>query len=570
MVFHFLPVNGTQLSYQVTEELIHWNYCKNKKEKRLNKKLIICFLIVISLISLGLKLYLVDFSIPVNSDNLGYTLNAIAHTNGDFSQSSHRAMGWSIFVSPFFSLIDSDNFIDYSNTIRALSIGVATFSIPMMYLVGRKFFDARYSLLLACLFAFEPHLNYNSGLGLSEPLFHLAIIGSFYFILNEKTRFVIISLFLAGIAYWIRINGVFVFIVITIIYFATFRKSPNLLRNYGLGIVLFLLVISPVLFERNEEFGDPFYSAYKNTIFSGSTELIYSGLAQKTTYSALDYIEENGVFSFVQTFILQGFYNSIKVISVQSFPYLFILIPFGILFSFRVFDKNPNYVKANWIFILVSLASLIVVMAMLPDRRHLLFMLPFLMIFSVIPIQRVTEYGLNTWSFSRKRKDIFIIAIIITIILLSSVFTTRYGDHILESEELEFSEYALNNFEGVVLRDWGGSLDYVGLKLIETPEKFKNHEINSSVISDTFKISGAPYGKTLEELISDGEKFNLKYIIANEKQGLLHPFTDELYNNYNQYTYLKKVFDSDEFGFKKLKIKVFEINYEKFNKSLND
>ena len=29
-------------------------------------------------------------------------------------------------------------------------------------------------------------------------------------------------------------------------------------------------------------------------------------------------------------------------------------------------------------------------------------------------------------------------------------------------------------------------------------------------------------------------------------------------------------FDSDEFGFKKLKIKVFEINYEKFNKSLND
>ena len=208
--------------------------------------------------------------------------------------------------------------------------------------------------------------------------------------------------------------------------------------------------------------------------------MIYSGLAQKTTYSALDYIEENGVFSFVQTFILQGFYNSIKVISVQSFPYLFILIPFGILFSFRVFDQNPNYIKANWIFILISLACLIIVMAMLPDRRHLLFLLPFLMIFSVIPIQRVTEYGLNTWSFSRKRKDIFIIAIIITIILLSSVFTTRYGDHILESEELEFSEYALNNLQGVVFRDWGGGLDYVSyLTITESPSKFKSYEINS-------------------------------------------------------------------------------------------
>ena len=533
----------------------------------MKKKLIVCFLIIISLISLGLKLYLVDFSIPVNSDNLDYALYAIAHTNGDFSQSSHRGMGWSLFVSPFFSLIDSDNFIDYSNTIRVLSIGVATFSIPMMYLVGRKFFDARYSLLLACLFAFEPHLNYNSGFGLSEPLFHLAIIGSFYFILNENTRFVVISLFLAGIAYWIRINGVFVFIVITVIYFVTLRKSPNLLRNYGLGVVLFLLVISPVLLERNAEFGDPFYSLYKNTMFAGSPELLYSGLDQKTTYSALDYIEENGLFSFVQTFILQGFYNSLQVISVQSFPYLFILIPFGILFSFRVFDQNPNYIKANWIFILISLASLIIVMAMLPDRRHLLFMLPFLMIFSVIPIQRVTEYGLSTWSFSRKQKDIFIIAIIITIILLSSLFTTRYGDHILENEKLEFSEYTLNNLQGVVLRGWGGSLDYVTyLTITESPEKFKSHEINSKITKgNSFIISGAPYGETLEELISDGEKHDLKYIIANEKQGMHHTFTDELYYNYNQYPYLKKIFDSDEFGFKTLKIKVFEINYEKFH-----
>ena len=170
------------------------------------------------------------------------------------------------------------------------------------------------------------------------------------------------------------------------------------------------------------------------------------------------------------------------------------------------------------------------------------------------------------WSFSRKQKDIFIIAIIITIILLSSLFTTRYGDHILENEKLEFSEYTLNNLQGVVLRGWGGSLDYVTyLTITESPEKFKSHEINSSIISDTFKISGAPYGETLEELISDGEKHDLKYIIANEKQGMHHTFTDELYYNYNQYPYLKKIFDSDEFGFKTLKIKVFEINYEKFH-----
>ena len=158
---------------------------------------------------------------------------------------------------------------------------------------------------------------------------------------SRNTRFVIISLFLAGVAYWIRLNGVFVFVVITIIYFVTLRKSPNLLRNYGLGVVLFLLVISPVLLERNEEFGDPFYSVYKNTAFSGDTELMYSIQAQRTTYSAFDYIEENGILSFVQTFILQGIYNNLKLISALSFPYLFILIPFGIIFSFIAFNAAP-------------------------------------------------------------------------------------------------------------------------------------------------------------------------------------------------------------------------------------
>jgi hypothetical protein len=150
----------------------------------------------------------------------------------------------------------------------------------------------------------------------------------------------------------------------------------------------------------------------------------------------------------------------------------------------------------------------------------------------------------------------------------------RYGTpyHVLDNEKLEFSEYALNNLQGVVLRDWGGSLDYVGyLTITESPGKFKSYEINSKYDKEnSFQISSGPYGETLEELISDGEKYDLRYIIANQKNGLYYPFTDELYNNYDQYPYLKKIFDSNEFGFKKLKIKVFEIDYEKFNKLLNE
>jgi len=538
----------------------------------LNNKQIIFSLILISLISLGFKLSVVDFSIPVNSDNLDYALNAIAHTDGDFSQSSHRGMGWSLFTSIFFGFINSENFLDYSNTIRILSMVVGISSIPMMYLIGRKFFDQRYSLVVASLFAFEPHLNYNSTLGMATPILILAVIVAFYFILNQNTRFVIISLIMAGIVYWIRINGFWVFVVISIIYFLTQKKSRKFLANYGIAIAVFLLVISPVLIERNEEFGDPFYSVYKDTIFAGSYELMMKALEDNEKISAFDYIEKHGILSFVNNYILIGIYNTLAVTARLTLPYLFILIPFGILFSFRAFDQKSNFIKANWIFILSSTGFVIVIMAIIPEPRFVLYLLPFLIIFSVIPIQRVVEYGLDTFSFSRKQKDFFLIGVLITIIIVSSILIIRYApDSELEAEKLEFSKYALNNLHGVTLRDYEGGLDYVPYLLLS--ESTENRKINSSIIQNTYKQfedTSGPIGTNIEELIADGKNYNLKYIISNETPGFLHPFTDALYYNYEQYPYLKKIFDSSNQGFEKLKVKIFEIDYEKFNKLLNE
>tara|TARA_B110001454_G_scaffold149426_1_gene138824 strand:+ start:2093 stop:3715 length:1623 start_codon:yes stop_codon:yes gene_type:complete len=536
-------------------------------ENKLKTKHVILFLVIISILSLGFKLVVSDFSIPVNSDNLDYTLFAIAHTDGDFSQSSHRGMGWSLFTAIFFGFIDSENLLDYSIIIKSLSIAIGLSTIPLIYLVGRKFFDQRYSLFAACLFAFEPHLNYNSTLGLTEPIFILAVVGSFYFILNQNTRLFFISSILAGIAYWIRINGLWVFIVISIIYFITQKKSWKFIASYGMGLGIFLLIISPVLYERNNEFGDPFYSVYKDTIFAGSYESMLNAIEDEKKISVFDYIDNNGIFSFVNVYLITGLYNTLSVTWSLSFPYLFILIPFGILFSFRAFDQNKNFIKSNWLFIVISIAFLILTMAIVPDRRFVMYLLPFLMIFSVIPVQRVVEYGLSTFSFSRKQKDIFLIGVIITVIILSTVVIVRYiPDSQLENEKLEFSKYALENFDGVTLRDYTGSLDYVQYLLISN--SFENYKINSGIIemaNTKFKETDAPNGETIEELIMSGKNYNLKYIISNEIHGIIHPVTDEIYNEHSKYSYLKKIFDSEEYGFQKLKIKVFEINYAKFD-----
>ena len=74
------------------------------------------------------------------------------------------------------------------------------------------------------------------------------------------------------------------------------------------------------------------------------------------------------------------------------------------------------------------------------------------------------------------------------------------------------------------------------------------------------------YGKSLGELVENGKEFELKYIIAKKEKNF-YPFLSDLYSNEENYPYMVKIFDSNEFAYKKLKVKVFEIDYEKFNKN---
>jgi len=131
----------------------------------LSKRRIFTYLAIIGSISLILKLYLVDFSLPVIFNDFGFSLRAISYTYDGFAVSPQQNPGWPLFVSAFYRLLESDNFMDYSNVIRLLSIGISTLSIIPMYLLSRKFFDQKYSLVAASLLAFEPHINYRAGFG---------------------------------------------------------------------------------------------------------------------------------------------------------------------------------------------------------------------------------------------------------------------------------------------------------------------------------------------------------------------------------------------------------------------
>ena len=75
-----------------------------KLVKNFSKKRIVIILVIIGIISLSLKLYTVDFSIPPHGDDFVYVIDAIQYNEGDFFLSQKKHPGWPLALAPFIKL----------------------------------------------------------------------------------------------------------------------------------------------------------------------------------------------------------------------------------------------------------------------------------------------------------------------------------------------------------------------------------------------------------------------------------------------------------------------------------
>ena len=548
--------------------------------KKSNIATIVICLIIISSISIGFKLSHVDFSNPVvGEDTYVYVLGAFSVINGDFSQPDRKALGWSIFISPFYLLTDSTDLLDYLNITRILSIAISTVTIIPMYILARRFFDEKYSLMASCLFAFEPHLNYNSVLGLSEPLFILGVVLASIFILQKNHNwYFYLSFLLAGIVWWVRFNGLIMVMILSIVFFVVYKPSSKNFLKYLVCIGLFLIIVSPILIQRYDQFGDPLYFALSDNHFIGDAYSNHAINTKDIEYSASDYIQDNGVISFVERFGLTGLHIMALDMFKMLFPYLIFLLPFGVLFSIRSFAQDKDYIKSIWILLLVNLGSLIMVFSIWGDMRFMYHVFPFIIIISTIVIQRVVKHGLSTFQFSEKQKNFFLVGIISIVIISASILTLRMNesDELLDQERIEFSKLLTQKFNGKISA--GGDvlrlLTYTQLQ--DSPHLFKEfktstYDFSIGRDSDLFASENMLertllYAKSLDELIEIGKEYDLKYIAINKEQSKndWYGYLTNLYDEGEKYPFLTKVLDTKEIGFKKFKVKVFEINYDKF------
>ncbi|QDI88804.1 hypothetical protein Nisw_04340 [Candidatus Nitrosopumilus sp. SW] len=501
----------------------------------------------ISITGFFLRMYYSPFEIPIILDGLLFfwyanDISILGTLPLDYSPANN---GWPIFLSLFFHVLDSNNFMDYMVIQRLVSIILSVLTIIPIYYLGRKFFSQKYAFVGSAIFAFEPRIIQNSFLGVSESLFILLVTVSIVCFLSKRKEIVFLSFPIISLATIVRSEAIVMIIPFTVMYIIKFKNSKKAVLQTPILIFVFILIILPI-------------STYKVEV-NGS-----DGILSRIPDLNLDASKSITIQKESQTEELQ---NIFTLIGLASIPIFIFLVPYGF---FRIFQKKKfESVEIMVILFFLSIPAIYSI-SFLPDTKYLYVLYPILCIISIFSIKKFSQY------FSHKN---LVIVVILSLILISSISFLEIKktdkQHIVEV--LEIAEIISGNTK--ITNQFppeSGYLPILGMKELEEFPILRSEFVNSGDnMKYCFNIHNCDYFVG----IMQDEKLGIKeFLIKYEQQGISHlvvddkeerraKFIEKIFQNENEFKYLTKIYDSKEHNFE-YNVKIFEIDYEEFKEGL--
>jgi len=483
-------------------------------------------LIIIFLVGLILRFYYFPYDIPLFADGLdNFTYASAINFYGNLPNEWAPANnGWPIFLSFWFSIINLENSFEYMQMQRVVSILLSSLTIIPIYLLCRKFFERKISLIGAALFSFEPRIILNSTLGITEPLFILLGVSSLLIFLKYGKKEIILAFILASFTTIVRSEGIFLVITLSILFFIKYKVSKEILKTYLPALIIFLLILTPILIYKTEVSGN-----------DGIFQRVVGGTNQIISISNQE--ENNKIFAGIELFI--------KYLGWIMIPSFILFVPFGIIQLFRKRVKETNFIIIFLVSSSIPILYAYIVQAQ--DTRYLYFLYPIFCLISLFTVKSFIS------KFSKKNT---IVLFLIVGILMSSILFYEY-------KKIDFEkERELNEIAKII------SSKINGVNFHPTETKYiKNVEIPKEwpfLFHEMYKIKSIQTQNydNLEEYISDSEN-ELSHLIIDENSEL-PIFLVDVFLNEEEYEYLEKEFDSKEDGFKQ-HMKLFKIDFKKFH-----
>ena len=510
---------------------------QEKFERKISffSKNLIVSLLIIGFAGFLIRIIFLDFTVPMNSDNFVYFRYA-----GDIVVSSRNYdgianNGWPVFLSLFFSLIPSEQFLDYMLFQKLLTISLSVLTIIPIYLLARKFLNRTFSLFSTLVFIFEPRVIQNSLFGITEPLYIITLTISMTLLFSEKYFLRYISFVILSLAILIRSEGLFLLPIFFIIFFFITKKNFKSIIHYFIISALVILVLLPASILRTEEFG---HDGLTNRINMGIEHM------EKTSSDI-----ENGTFSM----ILSGIFNMLKFFTWSQIPYLIFFVPLGI---FLFFKSRTFFQKAIIILGVCILIPTIYPYAYANDTRYILPLYPIFSIISGFSVKFLLQRKIN------KKIPLMII---ICLIISSSILFLEWKN-IDENQEIELYNLSKEVASRTsTINEYFPESSYLNLIGLYEMNKFPAPSVE--YLKNNVKIYWYEDANNLEELIKISRKNESSYLVIDENPNR-KSFIKEILIEENNFPYLVKIFDSIEEGYQ-YKLNIYKIDYEKFDNFYN-
>ncbi len=484
---------------------------------------------IIILIGLVLRIYFAPWNLPSDSpDAFVYMNEAYYYSRGEFSYVS-RVL-WPFFLSLFLTFFEFDNSEGYLTITRIVSICVSVATAPILFIIAKRFVKEKYAIIAAALFIIEANIIENSIFGITEPLFILLGLLSFYFAIHPNKKYLLIAFIFAGLSLDVRLNGIVLFILIICVFIIKHKSFKNDKKIILIGIGIFLLVISPIMFSNVNGGELPFYQVGDiiNQVASGEV----------ATYDSL---EESNSFNIISSALKNELLHIFRI----SIPYLIIFFPFGLIVSL----KNLNFQKKIlFLTIIISLLVAIPQYTMSNEYRNLFFITPFLSILGAIGLQKLTD--------NIEFRKYFLICLIGGLVLLSGYFLQdRYDiDKEIVLEKYEVGGKIATNFEGKIMGHLRLQIMQHMPGIITVGYAERNSQI--SLWNPVVTIDTIP---KLMEYVTENK---IDYIVMDDIYDKKHfPIFKQILHNQENFPYLEKVYDAHQDGYTKINVQVFKINY---------
>lgn len=516
---------------------------EQEKISMLHLSIILSCIIVSGLI---IRLYYLPSEIPIFLDGLLFFwyANDIAILNSLPTDYSPANNGWPIFLSFFFKLYQSTNFMDYMFLQRTVSIVLSSLTVIPIYFLAKKYFSKKIALMGTVLFTFEPRIIQNSILGVSEPLFILLVTSSIVCFLNQQKKSIVVAFVLISFASIVRSEGIILLIPFAILYGIRFRKSKKSIYEIPILILIFILVILPISIYRIDTTGDDTLLSRIPNIFEQTNEL-----------------EQNSISENIQSSQIDNVKNIFLLVGWSSIPFFIFLIPYGI---YQIIRHGGTGEKSLITILFFMSIPAVYAISFLPDTRYLLILYPILSVISLFSFRRYFD------KFSHKNISLIIL---VGLILASSItfLEIKKIDVNHENESLRIAKIVSEKAE--IINQYtmeSGYLPIIGMQeLDEFPILKSNFEKLGNDMKHCFNIHACKNIIPVEsnnviEFLQNSEKKGITHLVIDNKEQRRMAFVNEIFNNEEQFPYLTKIYDSrdDKLSYQ---VKLFEIDFKKFN-----